>query len=860
MSVHSKLTAEVAPTITWDPDSTDTAAYDGEAVAAPPNVNQPSTPSTFIAANTRQPPSAMTAGMPTTNGSGHGGVTDGPLQPPTVSPAQTADSHTSATPTNASPVRSNALHNMTRGDGKAQYSETHGTVSTRTERGEWAESHCSRSECTLGWNHDGPCSDVMVPIVQGPVAASTRSARNREQPETIVEEDESDREGETHEDEAAVDALLASSNLVAVPQFLEDDFPGLVVLDDENDLSALSCLRYNTCIDAYSATVDLNEIQLPSTIQKPTKKGEFDMSLPMPTDIASAMKSKNWDVENGYKYAVDRECSAWIKQKVLRGTSWDQIHQDLHTLNMRCLFSVKTDKKNRFQRAKLRIILLGHQHAVKQGEHYFENFSQTARWSSIRALCAQACINGFTIAKQVDTGAAFLFEDVEESSQVLVKVPKELGEILGCGELAFCVKAAYGLPSAPRSFFKFVKRVCTDPKGCGLTQSRQDEAVFYCIEGNDYIFVGTWVDDFLVLSNSQRLYDRWYTHYKQAVDDALEESNLEFMLGVNFDVDFALQTIKIYSEKAIDKMVQKFGTPSRASHIPGLEDAYELTQMELPEVGSPEHSALRDRAARYRSLVPSILYTVTTTRADAAYMTGILCRTLDNPTSKHCDAAEMLLSYLVTTKTMGICYGGDHIERQLKTVYSPLKDGLTALSDSNWTAEKSISAYLIYLAGGLIMWASKRQPVTSLSSTEAEYYAASACGAEVLAIRYFLSEITGNAHPLATPVYVDNSGCVNLAKDFNSCKRTKHIDRRIHFLTDYQDMGEIQVIYIPTSRNTADALTKPLPKAKFLEHRSLIARESAAWGGVRVNDRGASVGASHSVKCGGPTVSSVGRA
>ena len=59
------------------------------------------------------------------------------------------------------------------------------------------------------------------------------------------------------------------------------------------------------------------------------------------------------------------------------------------------------------------------------------------------------------------------------------------------------------------------------------------------------------------------------------------------------------------------------------------------------------------------------------------------------------------------------------------------------------------------------------------------------------------------------------------------------------------------MIYIPTSRNTADALTKPLPKAKFLEHRSLITRESAAWGGVRVNRAG---GASA-----GPSVSSVGR-
>ena len=155
-----------------------------------------------------------------------------------------------------------------------------------------------------------------------------------------MEEDKSDQEGEAHEDDAAIDALLASSNLIAVPQFLEDDFPRMVALDGE---SAPSCLRYNTCIDAYSATVDLNEMQLPSSVQKPTKPGEFDMSLPLPTDIASAMKSNNWNVENGYKYAVDRECSAWIKQKVLRATSWDQIQQDLHALNMRCLFSVKTD-------------------------------------------------------------------------------------------------------------------------------------------------------------------------------------------------------------------------------------------------------------------------------------------------------------------------------------------------------------------------------------------------------------------------------------------------------------------------------------------------------------------------------------
>ena len=67
-----------------------------------------------------------------------------------------------------------------------------------------------------------------------------------------------------------------------------------------------------------------------------------------------------------------------------------------------------------------------HQYAVKQGEHYFENYSQTVRWPNIRAICAQACINGFTYAKQIDTGAAFLFEANELGTQVLVRVPKEL--------------------------------------------------------------------------------------------------------------------------------------------------------------------------------------------------------------------------------------------------------------------------------------------------------------------------------------------------------------------------------------------------------------------------------------------------
>ena len=113
--------------------------------------------------------------------------------------------------------------------------------------------------------------------------------------------------------------------------------------------------------------------------------------------------------------------------------------------------------------------------------------------------------------------------------------------------------------------------------------------------------------------------------------------------------------------------------------------------------------------------------------------------------------------------------------------------------------------------------------LTSLSSTEAEYYAASACGAAVVASRLFLSDL--QAEPvMPTPIFIDNSACVDLAKDFKSCKRTKHIDRRINFLTDYQKMGLIEAVPIGTSENTADAFTKPLLKPVFKKHAANLVR------------------------------------
>ena len=74
------------------------------------------------------------------------------------------------------------------------------------------------------------------------------------------------------------------------------------------------------------------------------------------------------------------------------------------------------------------------------------------------------------------------------------------------------------------------------------------------------------VDDFIVFSNSARLYKEVYEAYFSRVDG--EDGPLDYYNGVNFEVDYTQQTIKLSSERTIDSIVQRYGTPLRQTTVP----------------------------------------------------------------------------------------------------------------------------------------------------------------------------------------------------------------------------------------------------------------------------------------------------
>ena len=122
-----------------------------------------------------------------------------------------------------------------------------------------------------------------------------------------------------------------------------------------------------------------------------------------------------------------------------------------------------------------------------------------------------------------------------------------------------------------------------------------------------------------------------------------------------------------------------------------------------------------------------------------------------------------------------------------------------------------------FLGHSLVSWFSKKQNSVSLSTTEEEYIAASLACAQILWMKQTLSDYDINC-PISS-IMCDNSSAINLSKNTIQHSRTKHIDIRHHFLRDRVLKGDISLEFIPTDKQIADILTKPLKEEIYVKLR-----------------------------------------
>ena len=215
---------------------------------------------------------------------------------------------------------------------------------------------------------------------------------------------------------------------------------------------------------------------------------------------------------------------------------------------------------------------------------------------------------------------------------------------------------------------------------------------------------------------------------------------------------------------------------------------------------------------RYCGIVGSLGYLVTMTRPDLAWSYSELSKYVQFPGIAHMEAAEHVLQYLHDTWNESITY----------TRGSRNPNELWDWVDADWAGDtdsrRSHIGYILMMNDGPISWKSHRQDNVSLSTSEAEFVAASQAGQEALYVRETLKDFDYQQQN-ATEIYEDNLACAAMSENLVRRNFSHHIDIHRYFVRELVKAGFIKLIPPCTHKTVAI----PLPSLCLHPHSSATA-------------------------------------
>jgi len=150
---------------------------------------------------------------------------------------------------------------------------------------------------------------------------------------------------------------------------------------------------------------------------------------------------------------------------------------------------------------------------------------------------------------------------------------------------------------------------------------------------------------------------------------------------------------------------------------------------------------------------------------------------------------------------------------------------LIGYSDSDFDGDKETglftSGYAMSLGSRVVSWRSRKQLVPADSTTEAEYVAASEATKEIVWLRKILEDLQVK-QVQSTPLMIDNTSAIKLAKNPKFHDRTKHINTKYHLIRHHVEAKTIHLRHCSTNEQIADIFTKALGREKLERFRTML--------------------------------------
>ena len=169
---------------------------------------------------------------------------------------------------------------------------------------------------------------------------------------------------------------------------------------------------------------------------------------------------------------------------------------------------------------------------------------------------------------------------------------------------------------------------------------------------------------------------------------------------------------------------------------------YKLSSSMCP---SNEVEGIEMSQVLYASTVGSLMYAMICTRLDITQAIELVNRFMTNLGKEHWNAVKRILKYMKGTSSATLCFGGS------KFIVKGYVD-LDFVGDLD--KRKYTTSYMFTLADGVVSWLSKLQTIVALSTTEAEYMAATQACKEAIWIQRLMEELRHKQNKV--PMYYDS--------------------------------------------------------------------------------------------------------
>jgi len=423
------------------------------------------------------------------------------------------------------------------------------------------------------------------------------------------------------------------------------------------------------------------------------------------------------------------------------------------------------------------------------GVDYHETYSPVIKMKTIRLLMALSVENGWE-QEHIDVLTAYLNSPINEV--VYMKQPEAFLVADPSKYVCRLKKCIYGLKQAAMEWHCFIDSAL---KNLGLTKLAADCCV-YVNESKDLI-IGLYVDDLGVWGLRRRI--DWLKHQLSLLVEIRALGNISELLSLKVDRpsnDFVEINQLSYAKQILEAA--------------GMSECYGLASpLEYKRETYVAPPAEPCDKSLYLKVHGKLLYLAGTSRPDLSFAVSFLGTFRHCPSMFHWRDLQHVVRYVQKTKELCLQYrkSGKPIE-----VYC----------DASWASDaldrRSNTGFVIMLAGSPIIWVSRKQRLTAISSVHSEFLAMIEVTKEVMWLRQLLTEL-GQSRFIETPCVTntDSLGAIGLTNHDNTKDANKFMVTKIQFLREQVGLKEISFAHVPGKENIADLLTKTLTGLKTSE-------------------------------------------